>query len=383
MRRRAIKAMLLAGAACSLLVACAAGSAPLPPTTGGGGGRTGGSGIPQALPSPNRDPLGYRLDSVPLSSVPDGEVSALGIATAGTQSLAGLAPAQDVVRLDQARVSATETTLAARARSVATVGSLVFAATSEPGQPGAGDVYLRRETSPGTFTWSVALDTAADVAVVGSSGAGAVAAVGTSAGAPPRLHRYDAGSGTFAAGPSLGSVAPVALVEWPQASGDLYVGGTDGAAPRLIRVRGAATEVLAIPALSGGQAGVREEVTGFAWARNQVGSQVLLIATGSFDGLGRGVGGQLLVYDGALFLSLWSSTQEAATALAITPEQQVYLGTSAGQLLYFDGATMIPEPGFPAVSRVTSLLARDGGSLLVGCRTSGGALLVVRARKSP
>jgi hypothetical protein len=387
-RTRSTAWILLAGLLCALLSACSSGSSKLPPTTGGGGGTSGAPNTNKSVPQPNRDSQGYDLGSIPLNAVPNGDVSALGAAPTGTDSLAALTPGNDVIRVSQnAPVQPAETTLGAPGRSVAATSSQVFVATRQRGTPGMGDVYLREETSPGVFTWSVALDSASDVALVATTTTGAVAAIDSAAGQPATLYRYDVQQRTFVAGAGLGAISPTALTSWPPASPDVYVGGTTpgGGAAQLLRVRATAVEVLSIPSQGSAGSGEREEVTGFAWAKDNLGAEALLIVTATFDANGVARDGQLLLYDGTIFSLLSTLSGDGATALAFTPESQVYVGTATGKLLYYDPSLGLlqPEPGFPAVSRVSSLLARDSASLLIGCQTSSGALLVVRTRRSP
>ncbi|MBL4848027.1 MAG: hypothetical protein JKY65_21130 [Planctomycetes bacterium] len=369
-----------------VLTACDSSNSRLPPVTGGGGGQTTGGPTARSLPVPDRDLLGYAMLSVPLNAVVNGEVSGLGIAPNATDSLAAVTPTNDVLLVRQnVALQPAETTLSAAGRSVASVGSQVFVATGERGLTAAGGISLREETSPGVFTYSAALNSTADVAVVTTNVLAAVAAVDSSATLPPTLYRFDPAQRIFVASVALGAVSPTAVVSWPAGSADVYVGGTSGSGGRvqLIRVRGSAIEVLAIPSQNTA-AGDREQVTGFAAGQDAQGAEVLLIAVTTFSSSGAPLDGRVLFYDGLAFVSVAAFSGDGPTAIAFTAENQLYIGMAQGRLLAFDPAQgFVAEPGFPTVSRVTSLLARDRGSLLVGCRTSAGALLVVRTRRSP
>ncbi|HBP19898.1 MAG TPA: hypothetical protein DEA08_19170 [Planctomycetes bacterium] len=372
--QRSAQALLVCALLGLFLAGCGT-SSRVPPTTGGGGGRPTGAPLNRTLPTPQRNQAGYAFASQSLSAVPGGEVSALGIAPAGTESLVAHAPAQDLL-LVRGGVALTpaETTFPARAASLAPVGTRVLAATGEAGQAAGGDLYQRLETSPGAFTWSRVLDTDAEVAVVASTSGGAIAAVDTSNASGPQLYRYDSVSGQFSAGASF-SFRPRAILEL---NGQVYVGGADASGQPHLEVVGAGARVYTLQAAATGE---RAEVCALIQVEDDQGLPLVAAALAVYDATsGAPLRGQILLLDGQVADPIGALNGDAPTALAWI-DRALSIGSARGQLLFRDAnGTLVAEPGFAAVDRVTSLLAR-GDTLLIGCGGSAGAELRIRTRR--
>lgn len=364
----------LLGALLGLFLAGCGSSSRVPPTTGGGGGRPTGAPLNRTLPTPQRNQAGYQFASQSLSAVPGGEVSALGVAPAGTESLVAHAPAQDllVVRNGVALTPA-ETTFPARAASLAQVGTRVLAGTGEVGQAAGGDVYERLETSPGAFSWSRVLDTDAEVAVVSSASGGAIAAVDTSNATGPRLYRYDSTSGQFSAGASF-SFRPRAVLEL---NGEVYVGGSDASGQPHLEVVGAGARTYSLQAAAAGE---RAEVCALIQVEDDQGQPLVAAALAVYDATsGAPLRGQILLVRQTAD-PIGALNGDAPTSLAWI-DQALSIGSAGGQLLFRDAnGTLVAEPGFAQVDRVTSLLTR-GDTLLIGCGGNAGAELRIRTRR--
>jgi hypothetical protein len=363
---------------------CSSGSSvALGPSTGGGGGRTAGAPMLLAgnLPVPQRKQQGYTFTEVQVGAVLGGSVSALGIAPTASDTLLAHTPLNQAAVFGQGGLGAAEVTFQAPVADFALLGQDVYAATAQPGVTGVGDVF-RRSLVGGVPSWTVALDTNDERASVAFlSSANQLAAATGRVGGDGTLWQIDAASLALVSSTSLGAQVPTAAVVFPAASDDVLVGTTantaGGGAASLLRVRGGALETLGLPTL-GAQPGVREQVTALVPAGQ---SGVLIVAVASYDdATGAALGGEVLITTGFAFESLHTfSAGEAPTALAFV-DDTVYVGTSAGQVLYRDDTGVFQvEPGLPALTRVESLLARDPNTLLIGGENAAGAVLVVRS----
>jgi hypothetical protein len=340
----------------------------------------GGNGAPPVpppkppLPPPTRDPLGYDHGRTSVDAVTGGQVGALAPSPSSTGTLAAHAPLDRVTPVSALGVAgAAEVAFPAPASSLATVGAFVLAGTGDPAINGAGDVYRRVEVTPGAPAWSRIIDTQATVAVVGLLDTHAVAAVG-GAGLDASLLVIEPSAPAVVSSTALGKLAPTALTELPLASGTVYVGHTAG----LLRTRQGAVETLALP-------GVDQTVTALLRVPTTTpGVDALAVAVATFDPVtGAPLSGEVLLGDGASFTSILQLTGDAPTCLAFA-DDALQAGTATGRLLWQDAAgAWQDEPGFAPVERVTSLLVRDARTLVIGARTAGGAVVEVRARRSP
>lgn len=384
------------------------------PSNSGAGGRPASympGGLAGLLPTPARDPLGYDLNQVAVNGVPGGSADALGsLPASASASLVGHSPLAQVARLDSTTPSF-EAGLAFNPGSIANTGSFAFAATRDPFVTGAGDLW-RRDDAGGVVTWSLVFDGTETDAVVGpeavqgqvalavgsvlaSGGIGPasappIGAAGTAAGLAPAgasLLLLDPATTSVVSSVGIGGLVPRAVVEFPAGSGTVYVGGRQalgGGGPAVLtRVRLGVVEPQALPAPAPA-AGVRQEVTALLRVPTTQGGELLLIALGAFDdATGAPLEGRLYLTDGATFEPLPTLQGDAFTALAFL-DSTIHAGTANGRLLYRDGAGQFQdEPGFPAVLRVTSLLARDRRNLLVGAGGANGALVVIRTGRTP
>ena len=356
------------------------------PSNAGGGGRpaTGAPNIQLRLPTPQRDPLGYDLAAAPLNGVAGGEVGALApVPGSAAATLAGHAPLNQVAAV-VSLTAVTEGGFPFAVADLASVGTLAFAATGDPAVAGAGDVWRRVELAAGRPTWSLVLDTGASQAALGVLGSGELLVAVGGPGQPASLLLLDPATSAIVDSRALGaSFSPRTVVEFPAGSGAVWVGGAGavGAPAVLIQVSAGQAIPVTLPS-PGPAAGGRQELAALIRAPADGGGELLALAVADYDAAGAPLQGAFLISDGSAFSGVGGLSGDAPTRLAYLDGLQA--GTALGRLVFQDAAGAFQdEPGFPAVERVTSLLARDRKTLLVGCRSLGGARLVVRTGKSP
>jgi len=366
----------------ALVVACSGVSNSGGP---GRGGTTGaGNNLASALPTPTPDPLGYDVTTVALNGVVDGAVSAIGSTPA--TALAVHTPLDEVAPMSAAGAGPAETTFPAAVRSLAPVGSRVFAGAGDPATTGAGDVFRRTGTAPGTFAWSTFVDSTASEATVAPLATSVAAALG-GPGQSGSLVVLDpaaaAGQAAVVTSAALGARRPTAVVEYPAGSGDVLVGATDPSGDAvLLRVRGAAVEVRPLP-LAAPAAGTTREITAIVRVPTTGTFELLLVALAVRDAAGAPLEGTIFLSDGVAFEGLHDLSGDAPTALAVH-DGALVAGTARGRVLARDAQGAWSDlPGLPAVDAVTSLAAPGGADLLIGARTAAGARLVWRVGRSP
>jgi hypothetical protein len=370
---------------------------------GGGSGSTYGGVTPTAsgtltegLPVVQRDPAGYGFNTVSINTIKGGQVSALAAAPVNTAVFVGDQPGGNVRLVDDQQVTLSGN-LFYEAHSMAAIGTRVFAGTSNPTRGGAGDLYEYVNQS-----WQLSLDTRDSEMVVGAvssdafigSGATGIYAAHGGFGAEGALVRLDEGTGTWGQVASLHSATPTAI---GGREGRLFVGASDnnGGYARLLRLdvnqAGALDLVdLQLPGAGGGL-GAQQRVTALASISTvatgsivPIVSEVLIVAVGSFDqATGAPLGGQLLATDGdQRFEVMTTFTNDAPTAI-VFQDDTVFVATAAGKLQWRDATgAFIDEPLPAGVTGIGAAISRDPASMVLGCKTANGALLVRRIGQS-
>lgn len=335
------------------------------------------------LPAPQLDANGYDFSLVAVNTIPGGKVSAVAAAAVNTAVYAGNFPGGSVLLVDDQSVSLSGN-LFYEARSMAAEGTSVYAGTGNPDRAGAGDLYAMNASG----AWVIAYDSSDAELVVGAGPLGTFAAHG-GARREGALRRLTAGQWQSIA--SLQSAIPTQL---HGSDGKLFVGGSDafGAYARLLRYEPATNAVVNVPLPgAGGGFGVRQEVTSMTSIATvasgsimPVVSEVLVVAVGSFDSLGNGVGGAVFATDGAQRFEVMASYSGEAPVVVLFQDASLIVATSRGKLYHRDGQGRMVEETLPTgfdVTGFTSGLSRDQASVVLGGRTAGGAALVRRVAR--
>lgn len=332
----------------------------------GSGGGSSGSATTSAGVSPTgssgRDPLGYDWSAQPLAqSAPGDFVGA--IAASGSSSWLAAHASQRTVERVSAGASATEGGFAADVVGFAQDGAL--AATADPLQADAGDVYEH-----GPAGWSLALDGTRGAAVVAATTSQVFAFLGDATGGNAEVHQRDTSGSWSQTGslPSSGQPTAAALHD-----GQLYV----GVGPEAGLFRGDGGSFALLPAAFAKVSGASQRVS--ALLSTPKGLAVAVAATGP---AGQPMGGEVLYWVGAGVMPVATFTQDAPLALA-WQDGTLYVGTAAGRLVFVDSlGGLMDEPGLPANLGVHALASPDAATLLVGVAGQAGAELLVRTARS-
>ncbi|HBP21391.1 MAG TPA: hypothetical protein DEA08_26840, partial [Planctomycetes bacterium] len=348
---------------------------------GGGGdfasttaGATAGQ-VTSALPTVDRDASGYTFQNAYNNGVRNTEITALEIATVGTQTgvLVADAPFSNITAVASGTAPQFEVKASYDVRSFATIGTATYAATANRDAPGAGELYVR---DAGTGSWSVVPGYGAEneliVAALDS------ATMVTAAGSIARPMKIAENGIEIAA---INSARPTAALAY---DGQMYIGATEsgatGGACSLVAVASGSANQISLPVAAIGQ-GVFQRVTGMATADVNSGVKVLFVSVGEFDDQGKALSGSLLVSaDGQNFEALASYTDKAPTAVAWI-DSTIYVGTSDGELLYRDDNGDFQQDNVPTNLGITALLVH-GTDLYIGCEDPSGAQLYHRVPNS-
>ncbi len=361
-------------------------------TGGGGGGKASiGVGITpvqsgtlvEGLPAPQLDANGYDFSLVSVNQVPGGTVPALTTASVNTAVYAANFPGGSVLLVDDLSVNLSGN-LFYEARSMAADGANVFAATANRSRDGAGDLYAAASGG----TWQIAIDSSDAEMTVGAGSLGVFAAHG-GAGREGALRQLVSGQWQSIA--SLQSAVPTAIAE---SDGRLFVGGSDafGGYARLLRYEPSTGALANVPLPgAGGGFGVRQEVTSMVSIATvasgsimPIATQVLVVAVGSFDSVGNGVGGMVLATDGARRFETIASFAGDAPVAVIFQDASIVVATSRGRLYHRDAQGRMVEETLPASAGITGFasgLSRDQASAVFGGKTAAGAVLVRRVAR--
>lgn len=361
-------------------------------STGGGGGGKGSAGLGvtpvqsgslvEGLPAPQLDQNGYDFSMVSVNQIPGGTVHALAAASVNTAVYAGNFPGGSVLIVDDQTVNLSGN-LFYESRSMASDGAAVFAGTSNPGRDGAGDLYALTNG-----TWGVAIDTADAEMAVGAGSLGTFAAHG-GPGREGTLRQLVSGQWQSIA--SLHSSIPT---EFCESDGRLFVGGTDafGGHARLLRYEPTSGSLVNVPVPgAAGGFGVRQEVTSMisiatvaSGSVMPIVTEVLVVAIGSFDSVGNGLGGAVLATDGVRRFETIASFGGDAPVAVIFQDAALIVATSRGRIFHRDVQGRMIEETIPANFGVTGFstgISRDQASTVFGGKTAGGAILLRRVAR--
>lgn len=352
----------------------------------GGGGSGGGSAqtaagstgqVTSGLPTPDRDAQGYSFASFyqPAVNIQGATVSAMQVAPVGTQRgiLIADSPFSNVAAAASGTAANFEVKLNFDASSMATIGTGTYAATSNRDAPGAGDLYLRNDT---TGAWTLVEDSGDNEMVVAAVSSSDLYTIRGSLESAMKIKW----NGTEVA--AVNSARPTAATGF---KGKLVVGatfaGSAGGAASLYQLNGSTPDEIKIP-VNGIGSGVFQRVTGMTVAQitsgGQVSGEFLFVSVGEFDITGVPLSGNVMVStDGKVFEQVANYNGDAPTSIAWV-DSTIFVGTAGGALQYRNAAgDMVDEPGMPTLQGISSL-AVDGTDLYIGATTSIGAEVFVR-----
>lgn len=362
-------------------------------STGGGGGGKGSVGpgvspvqsgsLLEGLPTPQLDQNGYDFSLVSVNQIPGGTVHAVAPASVNTAVYAANFPGGSVLVVDDQSVTLSGN-LFYEARSLAADGANIFAGTGNPNREGAADLYA----APGGTNWAVAIDSSDAEMAVGAGSLGVFAAHGSVA-REGTLRKLVTGQWQSIA--SLQSSIPTELCE---SDGRLFVGGTDafGRHARLLRYEPSTGSIadVPVPGAAGG-AGVRQEVTSMisvatvaSGSITPIVTEVLIVAIGTFDAVGNGVGGAVVATDGDRRFEMIASFGGDAPVAVVFQDAALVVATARGKLYHRDAQGRMVEETLPAAFGVTGFatgISRDQASAVFGGSTAGGAVLVRRVAR--
>lgn len=361
-------------------------------STGGGGGGKGSASVGitpvqsgslvEGLPAPQLDANGYDFSLASVNQIPGGTVTALAAASVNTAVYAGNFPGGSVMVVDDQSVTLSGN-LFYEARSLAADGASVYAGTANPNRDGAGDLYAATGGN-----WAIAIDSTDAEMTVAATSMGVFAAHG---GARSEGTLRQLVSGQWQSIAPLQSAIPTELCE---SDGRLFVGGSDAfsGGARLLRYEPASGALVNVPVPgAGGGFGVRQEVTSMisiatvaSGSIMPIVTEVLVVAVGSFDSLGNGVGGSILATDGARRFETIASYAGDAPVAVIFQDASIVVVTSRGKVYHRDGQGRMVEETLPAGFAVTGFhsgLSRDQASAVFGGKTATGAVLVRRVAR--
>lgn len=325
--------------------------------SGSGGSSAGASAAAGVTSGNTRDPFGYAWATAAVGSQTGEAVSALAPLSSGAV-LVARSPGGWLTRVAAGGALVQDGRLDGEVRAFVEHEGALYAATSDPSLPGAGDVHVR--TAAG---WSRSLDGAGSDAVVAVAHGRLFAALGDAQGGPTQVHVLSA-QGWLTAGPLPRDGAPTAAAAFGTT---LYVGlETPSGAALFARNHGVWTEV-PLPAQRA-SAGERQRVTALVAL-----PEALAVAVATFDATtGRATFGEVVLFDDSLApLPSFTLPQDAPLTLT-RQDATLYVGTASGRVLWRDGdGAFEDEPGLPTNGGVHALLA-DGSTLLVGAAGPAG-----------
>lgn len=356
----------------------------------GGGSSGGGSGsvappatvgqITSGLETPNRATSYSFQTYYSPSSIPGGAVTAIEAAPVGTAVLAADAPFSNVNLVDNG-AGTQEAKFYFDASSFASIGTNVFAATANRDAPGAGDVWMR---DAATSTWSLALDSSENEAVVAALGSHIYAAMGSVNGGTD-VQAFDTrnAAGGFSSVATIESVIPTSAEAY---KGELWVGttgnGQTGGGAQLFHGAGTTFDELKLPIPAVGK-NVYQRVTDLLSIATvasgaTTGLEFLVVAVGEFDINGQPISGSVMITDGEKVERLHQLKDDAPTALAWA-DGTIYVATREGALQWRDkDGDFQDEPSLPTTDGIVALYARQG-ELFIGAHGATGATLILRS----
>lgn len=374
-RTYTVAALVASTAMVAGLTGCGSGG-----SSGGGSSASTAAGatagqVTSALPTVDRDSSGYAFQSAYNNGVRNTEITALEVATVGTQTgvLVADAPFSNITAVASGTAPQFEVKASYDVSTFATVGTATYAATANRDAPGAGELYIR---DAGTGSWSVVPGYGGENELVAAALDSATLI--TAAGSIARPMKITENGIEIAA---INSARPTAALAY---DGTMYIGATEsnatGGAASLVAVQSSGASQISLPVAGIGQ-GVFQRVTGMATADVNSGVKVLFVSVGEFDDQGQALSGSLLVSaNGQSFESLASYVGRAPTAVAWI-DSTIYVGTSAGELLYRDDNGDFQQDSIPTNLGITALLVH-GTDLYVGCSDPSGAQLYHRVPNS-